>query len=945
MDSFGRCLAAVVGGSAFLGFSLACLPAQTSIEGTVVHQRALPELAVRFSDPPAESRIIKIIHTWPDRAESQDGLIQRLQKQGFGGVVCNVSFDQYLQSDTKWEVFERAVKTAKHAGMALWLYDERGYPSGNAGGLVLREHPEWEARGLLVADSECGPGPVELLVPPGQIYLATAFPVRDGEIDLEKKVALKDRVREGRLRWSAPAGRWHVMVVTEHLLYEGTHADGNLFEKMPYVNLLLPEPTDRFIDLTHQRYAERLGQDLGQCFVATFTDEPSLMSCYLKPMPWRPLPWATNLPVEFERRRGYALDESVLPALVGNTGSRGARIRYDFWLTVGELVSANYFRQIQERCREWRIPSGGHLLAEENIVSHVPLYGDFFRCARRLDAPSMDCLTSLPAEVPWYAARLLASAAELESRRIVMSETSDHSQVWRAAGDQRPKRLVTEGEIRGTCNRLIVSGVNAITSYYSFANLPDDALRRLNEWVGRCCTAVVGGSQVADVALLYPVETLWPRFRPARHWASDSPSATAVENSWRSAADSLFASQRDFTVVDSRALAEARVEAGALIHGQLQWRVLLLPETDTLPEATWDNLVRFVHSGGVVVALGALPANNESEFPSAKVQALARELFSSERSVPSLKAQENGGAGVFLPSGSEGMLPRVLDGLLDRDVTVHGSRSPVRATHRRIDGREIYFLVNDSPKWWAGEVTLSADGSGELWEPATAAATQTNLGRRVALNLEPYGAAILRYPKAQVPARRPAQTTALPNLKAHRLPCREPAMSAGEFVLGDVTSDVGHSQPGLPAWRASAKLIKSQVDTFLFVRFPFPEPLNLEAVDCLVLDVWVPDGQRTGTQLLAVLQEKGGGDFLATTGGLLGAPGHHRLYVPIQRFQLAGWSQDPDGDLDLTRVSEVRLGWGGYLGTEGEQVQFTLALPEIGSITRPESTPAGNRSH
>ena len=78
-------------------------------------------------------------------------LIERLQGQGFGGVVCNVSFDQYLESDAKWQAFTRAVGEAKKAGMALWLYDERGYPSGNAGGLVLRDHPEWEARGLLVA--------------------------------------------------------------------------------------------------------------------------------------------------------------------------------------------------------------------------------------------------------------------------------------------------------------------------------------------------------------------------------------------------------------------------------------------------------------------------------------------------------------------------------------------------------------------------------------------------------------------------------------------------------------------------------------------------------------------------------------------------------------------------------------------------------------------------
>ena len=101
-------------------------------------------LVERFADPPASSRILKIIHNWPDASPAQDELIVQLTQQGFGGVVCNVSFDDYLISETKWRSFQRAVEAAKKAGWTLWLYDERGYPSGNAGGIVLRGHPEWE---------------------------------------------------------------------------------------------------------------------------------------------------------------------------------------------------------------------------------------------------------------------------------------------------------------------------------------------------------------------------------------------------------------------------------------------------------------------------------------------------------------------------------------------------------------------------------------------------------------------------------------------------------------------------------------------------------------------------------------------------------------------------------------------------------------------------------
>ena len=64
----------------------------------------------------------------------------------------------------------------------------------------------------------------------------------------------------------------------------------------------------------------------------------------------------------------------------------------------------------------------------------------------------------------------------------------------------------------------------------------------------------------------------------------------------------------------------------------------------------------------------------------------------------------------------------------------------------------------------------------------------------------------------------------------------------------------------------------------------------------------------------------------------LGAPGRDCTYIPLTRFQLAGWSKDNNGELDLNRVDEVRVGWGGYLGTEGEKVAFSFALPQMGAV-------------
>jgi hypothetical protein len=917
-----RWLSAVVAASAALGLS-------TSLATAAQPKPA--SLAERFADPPPAARLLKIIHSWPETPVRQDDLIRSLQAQGFGGVVCNVSFEDYLESETQWAAFKRAVTAAQQAGLTLWLYDEKGYPSGNAGGLVLRDHPAWEARGLLATDVEAGAGPVELTVPPGRLFLAAAFPLREGRLDPAGRVDLAAQVRDQRLAWLAPEGRWRVLALTEATLYEGTHAEGNLWQKLPYPNLLDAPPTARFLELTHARYARELGPDLGRYFVATFTDEPSLMSWFVRRMPYRPLPWSATLSAEFRQRRGYAL-ESIVPALVVEGWPAAQHYRYDFWRTVGELVAENFCGQIQHWCRRHGVRSGGHLLAEEGLTAHVPLYGDFFGCLRRLDAPGIDCLTSLPPEVPWHIARLAASAAELEGQPLVMCETSDHSQVYRPAGDARPKRIVTEAEIRGTCNRLLVGGVNVITSYYSFTDLKDDALRRLNAWVGRCATLLTGGHQVADVAVVYPLESLWTRFLPAAHWANASPAANQIDHFYRTALESLFATRRDCTVIDSRALIKAEVAQGELVHGPLRWRLVVLPGVDTLPWAAWQRLAEFVRAGGTVIALGARPANSESQFPDSRVQAWAELVFGPSDDVPISRSPTGRVTGVFLRTGAEAVLPAMVDRLLEPDVTVADPHAPVRVTHRRIDGHEVYFLINDSARPWAGNVTCRATGAAAHWDPATGRILAWTNTADATLALEPYRAALLRFAG---PARAPQETRpeSLPSVSLRDLPAAQPSVARGEFVRETFQLDAEFGRESRPAWRAQARLLRGEVDTFLFVRFPFPDGLDLSGADLLELESSVPAGQSAPTQLLVILQEQDGGDFLVSTPRSLATPGIDRCFLSLDRLPLAGWSKDADGLLDRRRIAELRIGWGGYFGRESETVEFSVKPPRAAIVT------------
>lgn len=874
----------------------------------------------KFINPPSDTRILKIVHNLPDSPEQQEALFQTLLFQGFGGVVCNVSFQDYLQSEEKWQAFVRGVKRAKELGMALWLYDERGYPSGTAGGLTLQDHPEWEAKGLLCLDREVKKGEkVSLEIPPGKFVGAWVFPLGPEGIEFEKGIDISHNVQNAKLNWEANNGNWKIVIIGENRLYENTHAEVSLADKLPYINLLMPEPTQRFIELTHKRYAEYLGDDLGKYFIATFTDEPSLMSLFFTATPYRPLPWAPNLPQEFQKRRGYELLPYIPLLFVDGKGCE--KIRYDFWQTVSELVAENFFGQIRDWCRAHNIASGGHLLFEESISTHIALYGNFFLCVKYLDAPSIDCLTSVPPEVPWQIARLIGSIRDLNNSTYTMCETSDFVQVYRPQGDTRPIKIVSEEEIRGTCNRLIHGGINTITSYYTFTNLTDEQLQRLNTWVGRCCYMMRGGHQVADIAVLYPVESLWVHFRPAKQGATDSQIANRIESIFNQVSNNLYEANRDFLYIDTPTLLEASIKGNSLRYGNLLWRVIVLPGVDTLPLGAWEKLRDFWRGGGVVVSLGLLPRNSDKEFPSPKVMEIAKELFGEKESM-NIRTNEKGGVAVFLPLGATSLLPLLLDHLLERDVDLKGGNSPLRITHRNVGGYDVYFIINESDKPCKQSLSFRGE-DGEIWDPKDGSVKPLPKGKWVELELEPYGAIFVRLPKIESPKRlMPESINEI--FKVFSPPFLSPEISTGEFVEGELReTKLGKRS----AWQAKGKLRKSNVDCWLFIAFQPSTPLNLKDVKFLRFDILVPKGQRNLAHLFVMLKDENGAEYISTTELLLTDGGERELYIPLHSFRPVPWKEG--ASINLERILIIRIGWGGYYGEEGEELCFTTSSPDL----------------
>ncbi len=680
------------------------------------------QLKSLFQSPRSDRRILKIVHNFPKDTSAHERVLNDLKARGFGGVVCNVHFDNYLQSEENWKSFAHAVGLAKKMRMTLWLYDEKGYPSGAAGGLVLDGHPEWEAKGVACVSATSDGSPVELKLPEGRLVAAFAFPTEGGRIDLRRGADLATVIGDERvLRWSPPQGRWTVLAFVEQRLFEGTHAQWNLHEKRAYPNLLMREPIARFLELTHEEYARRF-PDLAGTFEAIFTDEPSLMSVFLRPQPHPVIPWSPALPRRFREKAGRDL-VPLLPALFVNAGAESGRVRCEFWGLIGEMVSDAYFGQIQDWCRAHRIASTGHLLWEEDLAYHVGFYGDFYRCVERLDLPGIDCLTSKPAEIPFHIAKLIGSIAHLRGCGKTMSETSDHVQRYRPPGDARPREAVSAAEIKGTCNLLYVCGINTTTSYYSWANLSTEEQRQINEYIGRLGVMLTGGTHVCDIAVLYPTESLWANFVPAAHGATQSAEVAAINRTFREVSAALFRNRLDYDYLDSAALRSAKLVGDSFEVGRERYRILVLPYVDTLPLDVWRKVTEFWKEGGVVVAVGTMPRNHPLEFPSDEVMRLTGEVFGapSEDAVRQVRTRrsERGGAGAFIPSSEEASISTIIGQLREPDCATGSSSSPLRYTHRRVAGKEVYFLINDSPDEVEDEVICHAVGRAELWNPST----------------------------------------------------------------------------------------------------------------------------------------------------------------------------------------------------------------------------------
>ncbi|HPN33114.1 MAG TPA: hypothetical protein PK843_01250 [bacterium] len=525
----------------------------------------LPEAwLARWRNPLPQDRPLKIIHGIPpDRATPE--AMRSFRERGLGGLVVNVAFEEYLRSDAHWQTLIQGLHNGQEAGLIFWIYDEQGYPSGAAGGLVLEKNPQYEAQELAYDARRSSP-----------FLLRSAF--------------------------------------------EYTHAANNFYAVRRYINIMDDRAVQSFIRSTHDQYLLRL-QNLQRYNIrAFFTDEPSLIAVDLgqisepsrskvpivdnvdSTLPELPsVPWVYDLEERYQQKYGQKLQNQRLSLFSGDE-EKDRSVRRRFWSLVADLVSERYFGALQKWCAQNRVASSGHTLREESLVHHVPLEGNALKVLGRMDIPGLDMLSSDPQEVVhqgWLTAALPLSAVILNGRRHVMTEVSDFEQTLNGRG---PASL---DKMRATAAWQAAWGVTDFTLYYDIDQRPAEEVKAYGDFVGRLNALLADSRPSASVLLYYPIRDLWEEYRPQGEYLSlqnQSTRARKIVDSFMLLGQTLQQHQINFLLVDHEWLATAVVDAnGVLRIGDLSSNALLIPAGCTLEPGTEKKLALFRNRGGVLM--------------------------------------------------------------------------------------------------------------------------------------------------------------------------------------------------------------------------------------------------------------------------------------------------------------------------------------------------------
>lgn len=557
--------------------------------------------------------------------EQMEEQIGYMKEMGFGGFHMHVRTGMatpYL-SDEYMEYIRFCVEKAKSEEMLAWAYDEDRWPSGAAGGLVTKD-PQYRSRYLLF----------------------TPVPYAENNSDIEttaRSSAEVSRAENGRLLacynvWlnqdgslqnyemteseadiPSGAGRWYAYleIASESPWYNG----------QAYLNTLDKKAVERFVEVTHERYAETVGEAFGNVIPSIFTDEPQFPHKKVLPVASAQcdliIPWTEDFENTFSQTYGESILAHLPQVFWEQENGAVSRVRYWYHDHIAERFASAFADTIGGWCKQHGLALTGHMMEEPSLRSQTAAVGEAMRSYRSFQLPGIDMLCD---QVELSTAKQAQSAVHQYGYEGMLSELYGVTG-WdfdfrghKFQGDWQAALGVTIRvphlawmSMAGEAKRDYPASIFYQSPWYQeYANV-EDHFSRVN-------TALTRGKPLVRVGVIHPVESYW------LHWGPNDETGTvreALEEQFGNTLQWLLFGGIDFDYIcESLLPSQCSVGGAPLKVGEMAYDAIVVSGCETLRSTTIERLKAFADAGGTLIMMGEAPRYVDA-VPSEEGKALA----------------------------------------------------------------------------------------------------------------------------------------------------------------------------------------------------------------------------------------------------------------------------------------------------------------------------------
>jgi len=672
---------------------------------------SLDDLRQTFQSPPqaSKSRPLWFWNKVPN-AEETRSQIKALAEIGYAGLGILPAFPQdemKFMSPEFLEQYKIAADAAKEYGLKLCLYDEYWFPSGSAGGLLREKHPEHLCKRLdMLQATPDASGKVSLTLPEGTLM---------GCVEMNMKTSARRNitasVKDGVLSWQQPNGDSDPYMIMAFVCILDGERD--------LVDYLEPASMRIFVELTYAGYQRAMPEHFGTTIDSAFYDEPMLYT------PGAGRAWTPRFNEYFEKCFGYD-PVPLYPAMFMDIGPDTASARNALFGFRATLFSEGFIKTITDWLKPYNIPLTGHVDQEE-VVNPTGVSGDAIKFFEYQPIPGLDQIFQYGRGSCMY--KLISSAAINYDRHLVMTEVYGAVQdmpidnLYKEAMDQAAKGV--NMFVPHAVWYSIESGTVVFPPELSHRTQPyAAALPKYNEYIGRIHTMLQQpGTTVADVAILYPIESLQATYHfggPLDAYIGGVPSDD--DNYMRVGEHLSLVLRRDFFYLHPETLQKRcsvipkNNNAPTLLRlnnkdNPVEFRTLILPSMEVIGLETLRRVYEFHQAGGNVIVVGRLPRKSAEQGKDAEVIALLEKMIG--KTDPALTLSPS----VEFPQ--EVLREGDVRFANEESLPIGTPTGSLMVLHRIIGGSDVYFFTNSTSETIETTVLLRGAHSRryEWWNP------------------------------------------------------------------------------------------------------------------------------------------------------------------------------------------------------------------------------------